>query len=309
LLGSIAEWKRQGNLFLKTDESSPRVSPSHFFLPSLEEVFGHAHHTFLHDFELFVESAYQQFEQQSSQYGSRPSSARTQEENWRETLAHAQEENWQKKLARTQEENWQEKLRELESFKKEHGHVQIPDKYSPNQPLSTWLSNQRKVCLNDDSSNKLKCAATRERRRQQLQSLGVTFPFEQPSSQGRGGPTPQDEIWQEKFRELESFKKEHGHVQIPHKYPPNQPLSTWLRDQRYYKLNEDSSKKLKCAATRERRRQQLRSLGVTFPIGPNAAHSRKRTSSDDYSHNAEAKKLRLATWPCASFGDVQVYHV
>ena len=71
--------------------------------------------------------------------------------------------------------------------------------------------------------------------------------------------------WQAKFCELQQYKKEHGHVQIPQKYPTNQKLATWLQSQRFYSLNENSARKIKCVATRERRRQQLQSLGVAFP--------------------------------------------
>ena len=76
----------------------------------------------------------------------------------------------------------------------------------------------------ENCPKKLKCDATRERRRQQLQSLGVTFPDDEATGTGWS-----EQDWQEKFRELEQYKKEHGHVQIPEKYPPNQKLSNWLQ--------------------------------------------------------------------------------
>jgi Helicase associated domain len=35
--------------------------------------------------------------------------------------------------------------------------------------------------------------------------------------------------WNERFRELLQFKEEHGHLFVPHSYPPNQQLAQWVK--------------------------------------------------------------------------------
>jgi hypothetical protein len=35
--------------------------------------------------------------------------------------------------------------------------------------------------------------------------------------------------WNERFRDLMSFRDEHGHLFVPHIYPPNQKLSQWVK--------------------------------------------------------------------------------
>ena len=187
------------------------------------------------------------------------------------------------------DQQWQAKFRELEQFKRDNGHVRVPSTYPQNQQLSKWLRNQCNDRLNENSSRKLKCDAIRERRRQQLRNLGVAFPGEEDKLERE---------WQEKFRELQQYKEDHGHVRIPLRYPLNQELSKWLQHQRYRSLNEDYFKKLKCAATRERRRQQLQSLGVTFPYARSEAkggpvESQKRTARDDDSSSTDSKKMRI----------------
>jgi hypothetical protein len=236
----------------------------------------------------------------------------------------------------SKEDDWQEKFSELENFKKDHGHVRVPVNYPPNQPLSVWLISQRNARLNENSSAKMKCAATRERRRRQLQSLGVMF----PDVEAMGLKQSKEDGWQDMFHQLESFKEEHGHVRVPNIYPPNQQLSNWMQNQRRGYLNENSSSKLKCDATREQRRQKLQSLGVTFPF-PNvqqpervlreseaeytpeisftelkpfqeayryghvivpvvnsSLHFRKRTAPDDDPSSTVSKKMRIDVFEC-----------
>ena len=40
--------------------------------------------------------------------------------------------------------------------------------------------------------------------------------------------------WEQKFQELEEYKKEHGNCNIPQRYPPNPSLRQWVANQRQF---------------------------------------------------------------------------
>jgi hypothetical protein len=39
--------------------------------------------------------------------------------------------------------------------------------------------------------------------------------------------------WKDRFQELMEFRREHGHLLVPHSYPPNQKLAQWVKRQRH----------------------------------------------------------------------------
>ena len=41
--------------------------------------------------------------------------------------------------------------------------------------------------------------------------------------------------WKQRFKELKSFKKEHGHCNVPVRYPPNPVLGRWVMSVRQCK--------------------------------------------------------------------------
>lgn len=65
-----------------------------------------------------------------------------------------------------------------------------------------------------------------EDRKLQLEKIGFTW------AKRKG-----DYSWNEKFRELEEFKRTYGHVDVPTKYEENKALGRWVSTQRsQYKL-------------------------------------------------------------------------
>ncbi len=65
-----------------------------------------------------------------------------------------------------------------------------------------------------------------EDRKRQLEMIGFTW------AKRKG-----DYSWNEKFRELEEFKRMNGHVDVPTKYEENKALGRWVSTQRsQYKL-------------------------------------------------------------------------
>ena len=131
----------------------------------------------------------------------------------------------------SKDERWEEMFRKLEEFKEEHGHCNVPDHNKKNPQLGVWVVHQRVAKAEE------KLTPERERR---LEGLGFAW------------STSKDERWEEMFRQLREFKKEHGHCRVPFRYKKNPQLGMWVNTQRAH-----AKQKGKLAPERERRLERL----------------------------------------------------
>ena len=119
------------------------------------------------------------------------------------------------------QDQWRMKYKELEDFYKLHGHCLVPHRWSQNKSLSQWVKRQRyqyKLLVEGKSST------MNEERIKELSKLDFQW-----SSRAA--------IWEERFKELEDFARQHGHCNVSSTYEENRHLSIWVRCQRYqYKL-------------------------------------------------------------------------
>ncbi len=105
---------------------------------------------------------------------------------------------------------WDEQLSELQAFMAQHGHCDVPTGYPENPKLARWVSGQRKAGKED------KLPPDRISR---LDALGFEW-------------DPFSAVWDEKFAELQAFKDQHGHSNVPDGYPENPKLAKWVQVQR-----------------------------------------------------------------------------
>lgn len=96
-----------------------------------------------------------------------------------------------------------ERFAELESFRREHGHVNVPAAHPGG--LGNWVAAQRRAAKQPDYP---------ETRRARLDALGFAW-------------VRHDSAWEQRFSELESFHREHGHAKVPAAYPGG--LGNWLK--------------------------------------------------------------------------------
>ncbi|KAG7359854.1 helicase domain protein [Nitzschia inconspicua] len=91
--------------------------------------------------------------------------------------------------------------------------------------------------------------------------------------------------WDDRFQELLLFQQEHGHLLVPHSYPPNQKLAQWVKRQRH----QFKRKKLGHHSTlTDEREQQLLEVGFIFDSHRAVWHARFET----------LKAYRLANGHC-----------
>lgn len=126
------------------------------------------------------------------------------------------------------ESQWEDKFEQLIAFKSKYGHCKVPGTYS-DQHLAGWVDRQRTLKTNGRLS---------ARREQKLSEIGFIWDC----------MVLQEEYWQEKFDQLEQYKKQYGDCQVPVNWKKNPALGTWVNTQRTLakrrKLDPAKKKKL-----------------------------------------------------------------
>jgi hypothetical protein len=105
---------------------------------------------------------------------------------------------------------WMRRFHELEAFKKEHGHCNLPRKSKTHAALGHWVHNQRQT---------KKRGKLGEEWIRRLDELGFIWSLEA--------------LWEKRFSELEAFTKEHGHCNPSVLSKAHATLGNWVSTQRH----------------------------------------------------------------------------
>jgi hypothetical protein len=107
---------------------------------------------------------------------------------------------------------WEERINELKAFRKENGHCKVPFRYPLNTELGHWVAQIRKRQKRGELD------------REQFRSLNALGFWWSPL-----------DTWGRHIHDLKAFKKEHGHCNVPCRYPPNPTLGNWVNTIRQWK--------------------------------------------------------------------------
>ncbi|MBI4028246.1 MAG: helicase associated domain-containing protein [Verrucomicrobia bacterium] len=121
---------------------------------------------------------------------------------------------WERVNEAKQDAHWKERFAALRAIKRKHGHLRGLGRHGPTGSLRQWIVVQRHKYRN----GKLSPEQVR-----QLKSLGPLL-----DESRRFG-----ELWRQRIETLLAFKKRHGHLLIPPRYPHDPRLSRWADHQRY----------------------------------------------------------------------------
>ena len=153
-------------------------------------------------------------------------------------------------------EQWNAKYEELVTFKKHHGHSNVPLEFAENPSLSHWVKRQRyQYGLKVEGKH----STLSNERQELLNSLGFVWDSHAAS-------------WDLRYEELLQFKERYRHCNVPTKYPQNPQLAIWVKCQRrQYKLHERGRK----SNITPDRVQKLLDIGFVFhPRGRNTNRSK-----------------------------------
>ena len=110
-------------------------------------------------------------------------------------------------------DSWNRMLAELQAYRKKNGHCNVPANCRDNPPLGRWVAVQRHKRKRD------RLAAPQIKA---LDSAGFVW-------------GPGDAAWDREFQQLVSFRKKHGHCDVPSVWPKNPNLGSWVANQRHRK--------------------------------------------------------------------------
>mmetsp|Transcript_8279 Transcript_8279/g.23810 ORF Transcript_8279/g.23810 Transcript_8279/m.23810 type:complete len:681 (+) Transcript_8279:162-2204(+) len=137
--------------------------------------------------------------------------------------------NNDKRFRAFQSEQWNERYAELVQYRKEFGHCLVSNSYTKFPTLFRWVKRQR---YQNKLLNEGKQSTMTQERIVALNAIG--FVWDTLSAQ-----------WEERLKELEEYKEEHGHCNVPSTYGRNTKLAIWVKCQRRQKrklmLNQPSN--------------------------------------------------------------------
>ena len=122
-------------------------------------------------------------------------------------------------MPKTHDDRWEKRFSELQDFKKERGHCKVPATYK-NKSLARWVLHQRSLFRQMERGGKTTLTIEK---RERLNSIGFDWDSKANSDKLR---------WDEQFSELQNFKKEWGHCNVPTSYAKNKSLARWVLHQR-----------------------------------------------------------------------------
>lgn len=131
--------------------------------------------------------------------------------------------------------SWDERFGELQAFKTQFGHCEVPVNWIENPNLGDWAQKQR-VAKNRGT--------LKEDRVRRLVEIGFVW-------------NPKEEDWEEMFKALQEFKQTHGNCDVPKRYKDNPKLGNWVIYQRAHKRQGNYS---------EERFRRLNDIGFEWQI-------------------------------------------
>ena len=125
------------------------------------------------------------------------------------------QEEWNKRF--------EKRFQQLEAFKEEIGHCNVPNRFANNRTLGYWCSNMRRAYKNIQKGMKMKTDydLTPDRIKR-LEEIGFQW-------QG----VDHNEAFEKRCRELIAFKEEIGHCNVPRRCANNPSLGQWCANMRY----------------------------------------------------------------------------
>ncbi|MDB8542794.1 Helicase associated domain protein, partial [Turicibacter sanguinis] len=108
------------------------------------------------------------------------------------------------------ETHWNQMYQQLKEFFIENNHCNVPDRYTENKILGTWVINQRKA---------YKEGMLSEDRIELLNELNFDW-------------NPLETQWNSMYQQLKEFFIENNHCNVPKRYTENKALGTWIGEQR-----------------------------------------------------------------------------
>ena len=114
------------------------------------------------------------------------------------------------------EERWQQMYARLVRFRQEHGHADVPRRFSGVPGLAEWVQDQRYYGRLD---------LLHQARRERLDAIGFAW---------NGRDRWHLDRWEKRFAQLLAYRERFGHCRVPQKWKEDVPLGRWVEVQRQF---------------------------------------------------------------------------
>ncbi len=108
-------------------------------------------------------------------------------------------------------DRWEQRFADLLAFKAAHGHCNVPSSYREDPSLAVWVFNCRR---------QRKQGSLDADRIERLDAIGFAWAMRTRRFVARD--------WDAMVAQLEAFRRDHGHINVPHAWPRNRELAAWL---------------------------------------------------------------------------------
>ena len=115
-----------------------------------------------------------------------------------------------------QRNQWSQRYQELVQYRAEHGDCLVPHNWNGNRKLAQWVKRQRHQY---QLKMQWKHSTLTDDRQQALEELGFVW-------------EAHNAMWEEQYKELQEFRRQHGHAKVPGIYPTNPQLALWVKRQK-----------------------------------------------------------------------------
>lgn len=122
-----------------------------------------------------------------------------------------------KKIRKPQKKSWNDNFENLHVFRETYGHTNVPQRFFADVNLGAWVGKQRW------RFSKLKLS------QEQIYFLRYLDFDWAPGKDFYCSAT-----WHKRYQELISFRRIHGHVNVPCNYENNKELGYWVKNQRQF---------------------------------------------------------------------------
>lgn len=136
-------------------------------------------------------------------------------------------------------------VKNLQKFKEENGHCNVPKGYNDNPPLGSWVRNVRATYKQIQLGKKTNGTLTQPRIKQ-LEDMGFNWG-----------------LFENSIAKLQKFKEEHGHCNVPYHYKHDPSLGHWVSQMRiaYNKIQLGKKVRTNLAQTKI---EQLEKMGFQW---------------------------------------------
>jgi glycerol-3-phosphate cytidylyltransferase-like family protein len=176
-------------------------------------------------------------------------------------------------------EIWYGMFNQLLEFKKNHGHVKVPQQYDENKKLGIWVMHRRRDYREYKRTNGQKGDPERMKH---LESIGLVGDSKTGDANGRVNTS-----WNDMYNQLLEFKQKHGHVKVPQRDSENKKLAIWVR---IWRSNYRKYKRTNGQTGDPERMKCLESIGLVDDITTGYEQRCTKTWNDMYNQLLEFKQ-------------------